>query len=37
MRIPVPAIITQETFERVAQRRKGNKRFASPNSKSYRA
>jgi site-specific DNA recombinase len=31
--IPVPAIITQETFERVARRLEDNKRFASRNSK----
>ena len=31
--IPVPAIVTTETFERVAQRLADNKRFASRNSK----
>jgi site-specific DNA recombinase len=31
--IPVPAIITQETFERAGQRLADNKRFASRNSK----
>ncbi|WP_433192213.1 recombinase family protein [Nocardia sp. CA-107356] len=31
--IPVPAIVTDETFERVAQRLADNKRFASRNSK----
>jgi site-specific DNA recombinase len=31
--IPVPAIISQETFDRVAQRLEDNKRFASRNSK----
>jgi site-specific DNA recombinase len=31
--IPVPAIVTAETFERVAQRLADNKRFASRNSK----
>ncbi|SUA48605.1 Resolvase, N terminal domain [Nocardia africana] len=31
--IPVPAIVTDETFERVAQRLAENKRFASRNSK----
>jgi site-specific DNA recombinase len=31
--IPVPAIVTQETFERVALRLADNKRFASRNSK----
>jgi len=31
--IPVPAIVTQETFDRVAQRLEDNKRFASRNSK----
>ncbi len=31
--IPVPAIVSEETFERVGQRLAGNKRFASRNSK----
>ena len=31
--IPVPAIISTETFERTARRLEGNKRFASRNSK----
>jgi site-specific DNA recombinase len=31
--IPVPAIVTEETFERVARRLEENKRFASRNSK----
>jgi site-specific DNA recombinase len=31
--IPVPALVTQETFERAAQRLADNKRFASRNSK----
>ena len=31
--IPVPAIVTAETFERAAQRLQDNKRFASRNSK----
>ncbi|HEX2807776.1 MAG TPA: hypothetical protein VHN80_16570, partial [Kineosporiaceae bacterium] len=31
--IPVPAIITPETFERAGQRLADNKRFASRNSK----
>jgi hypothetical protein len=30
--IPVPAIVTQETFQRVAPRLADNKRFASRNS-----
>jgi site-specific DNA recombinase len=31
--IPVPAIVSQDTFDRVAQRLEDNKRFASRNSK----
>jgi site-specific DNA recombinase len=32
-RIPVPAIVTEDTFERVQQRPEDNKRFASRNTK----
>jgi site-specific DNA recombinase len=33
LHIPVPAIVSQDTFDRVAQRLEDNKRFASRNSK----